>query len=120
VIPVGPIPVNETHMAQLAPATGESGGGAVLQLVSPTLLDFAIVIVNGLDPTADARLPYRVRLLNAAGDVLKVGRIDALDADGGAEVFHEFEHAGLAGYTLVEVVDASGAVVLAGEVDQRV
>jgi hypothetical protein len=115
----GEIPLSETHLAQLAPATGESGGGAVLQLVSPTLLDFAIVIVKGLDPSAEDRLPYRVRLLNAVGAVLKVGRITELDAEGGAEVFHEFVHAELTGYTIVEVVDASGAVVLAGEVDQR-
>lgn len=120
IIPIGQIPVNETHMAQLSPTADESGGGAVLQLVSPTILDFAIVIVNGLDPTADGRLPYRVRLLNMTGEVLKVGRITELDAEGGATVFHEFEHAELTGYTIVEVVDATGKVVLAGEVDQQI
>jgi hypothetical protein len=50
--------------------------------------------------------------------VLRAGRIDELDADGGADVFHEFKTADLSGYTTVTVVDASGEVVLSGVVDQ--
>ena len=78
-----------------------------------------MVIVNGLDPAATERLPYRVRLVNTrTGKELRAGRIDELDADGGAEVFHEFKRADLSGFTDVVVVDASGEVVLSGTVDQ--
>jgi hypothetical protein len=116
-----PIPVRELtqESAQIgtlrATAAGQ-GGGAVLQLVSPTMIDFTIVIVNGLDPEATGRLPYRVQLLNEAGEALKGGSIDELDADGGAEVFHEFRQRDLTGFTTVQVVDAQGTVVLVGEV----
>jgi hypothetical protein len=94
------------------------GGGAVLQLVSPTRIDFAIVLVNGLDPSDRERLPYRVTLSDRSGDVLRVGRIDELDADGGAEVFRQFDGLELAGFTDVRVTDAQGEVALEGSVDQ--
>jgi hypothetical protein len=90
----------------------------VLQLVSPTRIDFAIVLVNGLDASDPDRLPYRVTLLNRGGDVLKVGRIEELDADGGAELFRQFDGLELAGFTQVRVTDAKGDVALAGAVDQ--
>jgi hypothetical protein len=109
---------DETFLGRLVPAGDEQGGGAVLQLVSPSILDFTIVIVNGLDPAAADRLPYRVRLFDAAGHVLKAGRIEELDLDGGAEVFHEFADADLTGFTSVQVVDRNGLVVLAGEVER--
>ena len=118
VIPGQELPDDETHLGQLRPVAGGSGGGAVLQLVSPTILDFVMVTVSGLDPAETAALPYRVRLENSGGDVLRAGRIDELDADGGADVFHEFKTADLSGYTTVTVVDASGEVVLSGVVDQ--
>lgn len=118
VIPAAEISTNEdAHLGQLAPVAGGTGGAAVLQLVSPTMLDFVIVIVNGLDD--DAKLmPYRVRLSNAAGQELRVGRIDELDANGGAEVFREFKTQDLTGFSTVTVIDASGDVVLSGTVDQ--
>jgi hypothetical protein len=118
IVPVDELPDDETHLGRLAPTADGQGGGAVLQLVSPTLLDFTIVIVNGFDPAAHDRLPYRVQLVNAAGETLRAGRIDELDADGGAEVFHEFAHADLSGYTTVNVLDANGVVVLTGRIDQ--
>jgi hypothetical protein len=116
-VPITQVPPNETHMAQLAPTTGHLGGGAVLQLVSPRTLDFTVVIVSGLDGNP-ALLPYRVTLRNGAGDVLRVGRISDLDRTGGADVVRQFEDQDLTGYTTVEVVDASGEVVLSGTVDQ--
>jgi hypothetical protein len=118
IIPVQELPDEETHLGQLSPTPETQGGGAVLQLVSPTRLDFTIVIVNGLDPQVTGHLPYRVRLLNAAGEVLKAGRIDELDADGGADVFYEFKNKDLTGYTTVQVLNAGGDVVLSGVVDQ--
>jgi hypothetical protein len=118
IVPGQELPEEQTHLAQLAPTPQAQGGGAVLQLVSPSLFDFTIVIVNGLDPAVTGPLPYRIQLLNAAGELLKAGRIDELDADGGAEEFHEFKNRDLTGYTTVRVVNAAGDVVLAGEVDQ--
>lgn len=118
VIPGQELPDDETHMGRLTPVAGGSGGGAVLQLVSPTILDFSMVIVSGLDPADTAALPYRIRLVDARGDVLRAGLIDELDADGGAEVFHQFKSSDLTGYTTVDVVDSEGEVVLSGVVDQ--
>jgi hypothetical protein len=92
VIPGGAPSDNETHIGQLAPVASGTGGGFALQLVSPQILDFVMVIVNGLDdPSA---LPMRVQLVNDRGRVLRAGRIDALDANGGAEVYHQFRTQG--------------------------
>jgi hypothetical protein len=118
ILPVRELPEEQTHLAQLAPTPGGVGGGAVLQFVSPTIFDMTIVIVNGLVPDVTGEPPYRVRLLNAAGEVLKAGRIDELDADGGADVVHQFANQDLTGYTTVHVLNAAGDVVLSGEVDQ--
>ena len=116
VIPGGSLSDNETHIGQLAPVAAGTGGGFALQLVSPRILDFVMVIVNGLDdPSA---LPMRVQLVNDRGRVLRAGRIDALDANGGAEVYHQFRTQGLGGFTTVNVVDSGGRLVLTGTVDQ--
>jgi hypothetical protein len=118
VIPGEEIARNDgARLGQLAPVAGGTGGAAVLQLVSPTMLDFVIVIANGLSDDPDL-LPYRVQLSNDAGQVLRAGRIAELDANGGAEVFRQFKTQPLSGYTTVTVVDASGEVVLTGTVDQ--
>ena len=119
IFPAGDIPTSETHLAQLSPTVDGQGGGAVLQLVSPRLIDFSIVIVNGLDPRAAGRLPYRVQLVNASGNVLRAGVIDALNDEGGGEVYHQFDTKDLNGYTTVRVLDATDTVVLTGSVDQR-
>jgi hypothetical protein len=118
-IPTGEtLPADETQLGRLTPTAPGLGGGFVLQLVSPTMIDFTMVIVNGLDPRAADRFPYRVQLFNAAGQMLRAGQIAELDADGGAEVFRQFAHADLTGYTSVRVVDASGEPVLTGRVDE--
>ena len=117
-LPSSEVPTNDTHLGQLAPTSGTRvGGGAVLQLVSPTTLDFTIVIVNGLDPNDAGAFPYRVTLRNPQGEVLRAGTITALDNDGGADVFHQF-NLDLTGFTDVEVTDARGELVLRGTVDQ--
>ncbi len=118
VIPGEDISSNENaHLGQLAPEAGGTGGAAVLQLVSPTMLDFVIVIVNGLQDDAEL-LPYRVQLSNDAGRQLRAGRIDELDANGGAEVFHQFKTKDLTGFSTVTVLDSAGEIVLSGTVDQ--
>jgi hypothetical protein len=109
---------NETHLAQLMPTPDGDGGAFALELVSPRLIDFALVMVNGLNPKATDRLPYRVQLVNSTGHVLKVGAITSLDDEGGADVYRQFDAIDLTGYTTVRVLDASGTVVLRGVVDQ--
>jgi hypothetical protein len=116
VIPGGSLSDNETHIGQLAPVAAGTGGGFALQLVSPRILDFVMVIVNGLDDPSV--LPLRVQLVNDRGRVLRAGRIDTLDANGGAEVYHQFRTKGLGGFTTVNVVDPAGRLVLTGTVDQ--
>ncbi len=118
IIPGERVSADEARLGQLSPPENGVGGGFVLALVSPTTIDFTMVIVNGLDPQAADRLPYRVQLFNAAGDMLRGGRIVELNADGGAEVFRQYDHEELTGYTTVRIVDAEGAVVLAGRVSQ--
>lgn len=118
VIPEGrELPPEQTRLGRLTPTAEGQGGAAVLQLVSPNLLDFTIVIVNGLDPQATERLPYHVELVNGAGRVLRAGRIGELDADGGAQVYRQFVNKDLTGYSTVRVVDAAGVVVLEGGAD---
>jgi hypothetical protein len=109
---------NQTHLGQLAPVAAGAGGGFALQLVSPDYLDFVMVKVNGVRD--GDHLPFRVELVNGEGRRLRVGRIAALDANGGAEVYHQFNTQDLAGYARVRVVDSAGEVVLAGTVDQSV
>ena len=116
VIPGGSLSDNQTHIGQLAPVAGGTGGGFALQLVSPEILDFVMVIVNGLDDPSV--LPLRVQLVNERGRALRAGRIDTLDANGGAEVYHQFRTKGLGGFTTVNVVDPAGCLVLTGTVDQ--
>ena len=116
VIPSDRVTASETHLGQLAPVAGGTGGGFALQLVSPQYLDFVMVIMNGVSD-AD-RLPFRVELVDKAGQRLRAGRIATLDANGHAEVYHQFKTQDLAGYTKVRIVDSAGDVVLSGTVDQ--
>jgi anti-sigma factor RsiW len=120
VIPgVEPVVDEEMKLGRLQPGANSFGGGFVIQLVSPTTIDFTMVIVSGLDPEAAERVPYRVQLFNAQGEMLRAGRIEELDADGGAEVLRQFEHDDLTGYTTVHVVDAAGEPVLTGVIGRR-
>jgi hypothetical protein len=73
-----------------------------------------MVIVSGSIPDT-AALPTRPAR-ERAGRGARAG--DELDADGGAEVFHQFATTDLPGFTAVHVLDATGAVVLTGVVDR--
>jgi hypothetical protein len=86
--------------------------------VSDTRIDFVIVTVNGLDPSDAGASPYRVTLANEAGDILRVGRIAELDADGVADLIRQFDDRDLSGFTEVQVTSARGDVVLSGSIDQ--
>ncbi|HVH54227.1 MAG TPA: hypothetical protein VNA32_08875, partial [Actinomycetota bacterium] len=109
---------DETHLGQLAPTPAiKRGGGAVLQLVSPTRLDFVVVMVSGL-PRDPSLAPYRITLRDAGGRVLQGGTIAELDADGSGQAFRQFRNTDLTGFTTVLIRDASGRLVLKGTVDQ--
>lgn len=117
VVPGRELPAEETRLGQLGPVhPGDVGGGAILQLVSDSRLDFSIVIVSGLgSPEAPVALPLRVVLRAASGQTLRAGRISSLDRQGHGEVFAEF-HRDLGPFTEVSVLDADGRVLLSGEV----
>ena len=122
VAPATRLSTDQTHLTQLAPPPMADGvgGGAALELISPTTLDFVIVRVAGLDPKDAQALPYRVTVANGQGRVLPVGKITALDPnDGSADVYHDY-NLDLTGFTDVRVTDARGKVVLRGTIDQRV
>lgn len=114
-------PGNEVFIGTLASDTnGGTAAGSVLTLVSPTIPDVAIVMVNGFDLTAakDA-LPFRVFLTAEGGRRLRVGqRIKALDSGGGAILSAQFD-LDLSRYTGVEVLDKDGNLVLHGSVTPR-
>jgi hypothetical protein len=111
------VSTDTAHLGQLAPVAGGIGGGAALIYSSPTVEDFAIVIVSGLSRVSPSALPLRVTLENPVGATLGAGRITSLDADGGGEVFHQFA-GDIGSYATVVVRDAAGHVVLRGTVQR--
>ena len=110
-------PSNKVYLGTLAPTAG-TGGGSALTLTSPSILDMAVVTVAGLPPTRSASLPYKVTLVDQAGEVATVGRVTQLDADGGATIVKNFNR-DLLGFTDVVVTDASGHVVMRGTMEPR-
>lgn len=107
-------PDSDAFIGTLAPTPGGSGGGSAITVVSPSLLDLAIVIVNGLPPAPKDTLPYTVLLQNAGGRWVMVGRIRELDSGGGAKVARDDLNRDLAGFDRVVVRDAGGRLVLRG------
>ncbi len=115
VVPGRPVPEDETRFGQLASPSVAGGDGAALEVLSPTRPDFVIVLVSGLEPARTA-LPLRVTLASTSGQTARAGRITELDADGGAEHFHQFDR-DLTDFVSVVVRDADGGVVLSGAVE---
>ena len=114
-------PANEVFIGTLATGTRSgTAAGSALTLVSPTIPDVAIVMVNGFDLAAEKdALPLRVFLTAEGGRRLRVGqKIKALDSGGGAILSSQFE-VDLTRYTGVEVVDKDGNVILHGSVLPR-
>ena len=109
---------DQTRVVPLTPVGAEPpAGGAAVLLVSPRRLDLAVVLLSGLDPADEAAFPYRIVLVGARDRELPVGKVRARDvgADGTADEAREFVE-DLSVYAHVVVEDASGAVVLRGEI----
>jgi len=109
-------PENRAYLGILAPTSERAGGGSALTLVSPSITDFAMVTVSGLPPNDHGALPYRVWIVDGStGERFQVGKpIQELDADGSANRVENF--ADLSAFRTVRVTDASGDVVLSGDV----
>jgi putative zinc finger protein len=112
-------PEGDVFLGTLAPSTPDGGGGSALTLVSPSIVDMAIVLVNGIPPEVAQRLPFTVRLRGSEGS-LRVGSLPkgGLDASGAGIVSKEFA-LDLSPYDEVVVRDAGGAVVMRGAIDTR-
>jgi hypothetical protein len=109
-------PGNRVYLGTLAPPAGRLGGGSALTLVSPSITDFVMVTISGLPPSNVEAAPYEVWIVSdVTGQRLHVGEpIGRLDADGGEMRVQNARD--LSDFRTVEVTDASGAVVLRGEV----
>jgi hypothetical protein len=109
-------PENRVYLGTLAPPAGRLGGGSALTLVSPSITDFVMVTVSALSPSDADTTPYDVWIVSdVTGQRLRVGDpIRRLNADGGAMRVQNARD--LSDFRTVEVTDASGAVVLRGEV----
>jgi len=103
---------NVVTIGQLSPRTGQ-GGGSALTLVSPTIMDQAVVMMTGLPKPAPHTLPYTVRILGTGLPPLRVGRIKALDSSGAAMINRDYVGS-LVGYDRIQVRNAQGKLVLDG------
>jgi hypothetical protein len=107
----------EALLGVLQPAPGLDAGGSALAIWSPTVDDRVLVIVSGLPDRASA-LPYRVRVTDGRGRRVPIGKIRALDANGGASIGRLVPR-DLRGFTHVQVLDAGGRVVLSGALEAQ-
>lgn len=109
----------EVFVGSLDPATTAGGSGDALVLVSASITDRAVVLIDGLPSASREFHPFTVRLRGDDG-VLMVGRLDRRDLDdgGAATVMEEFDD--LTGYDTIIVRDARGRVVLSGILRTRV
>lgn len=100
-------------IGSLAPATVAGGSGDALVLVSASMVDRAVVLIDGLPSASRELRPFTVRLRGDEG-VLMVGRLGdrALDDEGSATVMEQFHD--LTGYDTIVVRDATGRIVLSG------
>ena len=108
----------EVFIGSLEPSTPGAGAGSALTVVSPSMIDMAVVLVDGLPAQTRELLPLAVRVRGDDG-VLMVGRLEQseLDDSGAGTVMAEFHD--LTGYDTVIVRDATGHVVMAGTMRTR-
>jgi anti-sigma factor RsiW len=108
----GPTPLDpdtQVLVGMLAARSGP-GTGSALTIVSPSVPDKMLVIVNDV---GDDALPLTVSITDTKGHVFEVGTIKRLDTAGGAK-FASLVGGSLKGFVEVVVRDAKGHVALRG------
>jgi hypothetical protein len=106
-------PNNEVLIGTLTPADGLTGGGSAFTLVSPTLIDMAVLVVNGLPAAPAGTLPYTAQLSGPHRAPVQIGMIRSLDAGGAAMLAKNIDR-DLSGYDTVVVRDAHGRAIMRG------
>ncbi len=105
-------------IGSLEPASPAGGSGDALVLVSTSIVDRAVVLIDGLPSAPREGRPFTVRL-RGDGGVLMVGRLEERDLDdgGAATLMREFHD--LTGYDTIMVRDGTGRIVLSGTLQTR-
>jgi hypothetical protein len=112
-------PQGDVFLGTLEATHEGAGGGSALTLVSPTIPDMAIVLLDGVPVAERSSRPFSVRLVGPRGASLPVGEITSLDDGGSGIVMQKFEAANLAAYDRVIVRDVDGHVVMRGAIAAR-
>ena len=105
-------------LGTLGPSTEGGGGGSALTLVSPTITDMAVVLVNGVPPAERKHVPFTVWLRGPDGASMAAGRIDELDAAGSGIMWENIDR-DLGVFDRVVVRDADGHAVMRGIIATR-
>jgi Putative zinc-finger len=111
-------PEGEVYLATLGPTAEGGGGGSALTLVSPSIRDMAVVLVNGVPQAGRKAAPFTARLRGPGGVSLTVGKIRELDASGSGIVMRDFD-VDLGAFDTVVVRDAARHVVMRGTISTR-
>ena len=111
-------PEGEVFLGTLGPTDRGGGGGSALTLVSPSIRDMAIVLMNGVPAAERQAAPFTVRLRGPGGASLAVGRIRSLDTAGAGIVVKDFD-LDLGVFDRVVVRDSKGRIVMRGSISTR-
>jgi len=111
-------PEGEVFLGTLGPSTEGGGGGSALTLVSPTITDMAVVLVNGVPPAERKLVPFTVWLRGPDGASLAAGQIDELDAAGSGIMWEDIDR-DLGVFDRVVVRDTDGHAVMRGIIATR-
>jgi hypothetical protein len=109
-------PDGEVLLGTLNQTRRGGGSGSALTLVSPSIDDMAIVLVNGVPGPERSSVPFTVELLGPRGASLDVGTIEALDDSGSGIVVGDHFPQPLGAYDRVIVRDVDGRIVLRGAI----
>ena len=111
-------PDGEVFLGTLGPASDDGGGGSALTLVSPSILDMVVVLVNGVPPAQAKQVPFTVWLRGPGGGSMRAGAIEKLDAAGSGIMWEDLDR-DLGMFDRVVVRDDDGRVVMRGVIATR-